>query len=397
MRPLVIARGETPKQSHLDYLSLLAVHLFSMNPKMQYPPEWNRTAEEILSKARTAVCKDSTPGGLTMLLGATDVGKTTFAKFLIERSYSEGLRIAYIDADIGQKTVWLPTTVSLAFIVRISGDMSDIKPDVSYFVGDTSPLGHTLEIVSGLRRLSDEALKMGADAILLDTTGLVWGDHAMRLKSHKIDMLSPDYIVAFQREDEVEHILRPYDKRGDMKIIRLSVSPDVSKRSMERRKAHREGKFGRYFKDARTVEFERKEVQITGTPLSFGGGLSANDLNFLSDTLDTRVVYAEKDVRCLFIVVSSDYSKDEIYRIEARFGQSICIVDKSDLEGLIVGLNDGHDRTLAVGIIEEIDFEEGRLWVKSPIENRVEVKLIRSGFMRLSKLGQEIGRFSICK
>jgi len=40
--------------------------------------------------------------GIAILLGATDTGKSTLAKFLISHLCQKGLRVALVDADIGQ-------------------------------------------------------------------------------------------------------------------------------------------------------------------------------------------------------------------------------------------------------------------------------------------------------
>lgn len=40
--------------------------------------------------------------GIAILLGATDTGKSTLAKFLIHQLCQRGLMVALVDADIGQ-------------------------------------------------------------------------------------------------------------------------------------------------------------------------------------------------------------------------------------------------------------------------------------------------------
>jgi polynucleotide 5'-hydroxyl-kinase GRC3/NOL9 len=47
--------------------------------------------------------------GISILLGATDTGKSTLAKFLIFNLCKRGLKVALIDADIGQSFLGPPT------------------------------------------------------------------------------------------------------------------------------------------------------------------------------------------------------------------------------------------------------------------------------------------------
>ena len=52
--------------------------------------------------------------GIAILLGATDTGKSTLAKFLIFNLCKRGLKVALIDADIGQSFLGPPTTIGFS-------------------------------------------------------------------------------------------------------------------------------------------------------------------------------------------------------------------------------------------------------------------------------------------
>ena len=52
--------------------------------------------------------------GIAIILGATDTGKSTLAKFLITHLCKQGLKVALVDADIGQSFLGPPTTIGLA-------------------------------------------------------------------------------------------------------------------------------------------------------------------------------------------------------------------------------------------------------------------------------------------
>ena len=60
----------------------------------------------------------------------------------------------------------------------------------------------------------DKSHQQGSQITLVDTTGFIEGPVARIFKLHKIEMLRPQWIVALQAEDEMEHLLSGYEKNG---------------------------------------------------------------------------------------------------------------------------------------------------------------------------------------
>ena len=103
------------------------------------------------------------PEGVIMVLGAPDMGKSTFAQFLYEQVLTKHINAAFIDGDPGQSRLGPPTTMTLSFdsgLWRV-------------FVGSTSPVKHMLPMLIGAARLVDLARRKAARAIIYDTTGLI--------------------------------------------------------------------------------------------------------------------------------------------------------------------------------------------------------------------------------
>jgi len=59
--------------------------------------------------------------GTIMVIGASDTGKSTLARYLFQELCRAGLRVAYLDGDVGQSTLGLPTTMTVALSSR-TGD-----------------------------------------------------------------------------------------------------------------------------------------------------------------------------------------------------------------------------------------------------------------------------------
>jgi len=89
--------------------------------------------------------------GQVMLIGGLDTGKTTLGRALARAALDAGRTVAYLDADVGQKSVGPPTTVTL----RLLGTREDLelermaRHDAMAFVGATSPQGQLLPLVVG--------------------------------------------------------------------------------------------------------------------------------------------------------------------------------------------------------------------------------------------------------
>ena len=110
----------------------------------------------------------------------------------------------------------------------------------SYFVGSTTPRGHMLPSVIGAFRLQKWALAMGANAVVVDPTGLV--DKAQggkALKQWKIELLAPDVVIGLYREQELEPILWPLRRDRRVRCIELPASPHALARPRESRIARR--------------------------------------------------------------------------------------------------------------------------------------------------------------
>ena len=172
-----------------------------------------------------------------MIIGASDSGKSTVARYLYQELCRHGVRVAYLAADVGQSTLGLPTTLN-ASLADEPGD-GRFPPEgahASYFVGSTTPRGHMLPSVIGAFRLQQWALAMGANAVVVDTTGLV--DKAQggkALKQWKIELLAPDVVIGLYREQELEPILWPLRRDRRVRCIELPASPHALARPRESR------------------------------------------------------------------------------------------------------------------------------------------------------------------
>jgi polynucleotide 5'-kinase involved in rRNA processing len=185
------------------------------------------------------------------LIGALDTGKSTLARRLLAQALAAGRTGALVDADVGQKTVGPPTTVTLK-MVREPADLEPGRieiPDQMHFAESTSPQGHLLPIVAGASRVVAKARELGADFVVVDSSGLVSGVQGQLLKYHKFEVIQPDMVVGLKRGEELAPLLGVVQRFFSSQVVVLNVHPDVVPVSVDERAARREQAMRDYFSE----------------------------------------------------------------------------------------------------------------------------------------------------
>ena len=184
-----------------------------------------------------------------LFLGGLDAGKSTLARATAAYALHVGRSVAYLDADVSQKTVGPPATVGMKHIRSVDDLTFDrlAQADRLGFVGSTSPADHLLPLVGALARLRDLARAEGADLVVVDTGGVVGGISGQLVKYYKVDALEPDLIVGLQRGEELDPVLGVIERFFGIDAVTLPIHPGVEPTSVEDRMAQRERQMSRYF------------------------------------------------------------------------------------------------------------------------------------------------------
>lgn len=326
-----------------------------------------------------------------MVLGARDVGKTTFTTLLANRQFRHGLRVAVVDADVGQSEIGPPTTIGMGLVEAPIPTLHAIVPRAIYFVGSTTPRGRMLETVNGVRAMVVKAQQVGAQSILIDTTGFVVGASARRLKCAKVETISPQFVVAIQRRGELEPVLRLLERRN-LQLIRLPAPPEATVKSPEMRQQRRVMRFFRYFQDARVHTFALDRVACEGTWFNAGQPLESNEIHFLQDTLRTRVFWAERTPEHLYIITDKVVDERALLIVEEVFRVAhVTTAGVHRFVKLLLGLLNADGECLALGILERIDFVNRTISVRSPLRDISSVVILRFGGINVRPDGREIG------
>lgn len=318
----------------------------------EWPPAWGAVTEEILDS-----------GGVVAVIGAGDVGKSTFCWGLAARSAAAGNRVALIDTDLGQARVGPPATIGLALMGPHAEP--DPTPAALAFVGSTTPHQHLLPTVVGLRKLGDLAREEEPQHVIVDTCG--WVDHpaARALKEAKFSLLEPDFVVAIQEEQELEPLLPWARGRRPDPVRRLRPARAARQRDRAERQRHRGERFREYFRDAETLELEAVALSLLGTSLWAGQPLPKHVHATAADLLGSEVAHAEQVGEQVLLVCEDEPTSDGLRAVREFLPElRVAVRPRSAFRGRLVGLLDAHDLCLTVGLISEIDFAQRRLVVR---------------------------------
>lgn len=316
--------------------------------EIDIPPGWRRPARTIFERQWRKI----------LVLGAVDIGKSSFCRFLYRSLSRQGRSVDLIDSDIGQKDIGPPACIT-------AGRPGAEAGYSIYFVGSVNPVGHFLPVVVGLSRLVERSQ---ANHKVINTSGLILGLGRI-LKGYKIEALMPDVVVALQRGYELEPLLNAYRNH---RIVRLRPSARAVSRTQEARRDARERVFGEYFAGSQTMALDMDDLLFQRSLLFNGTRTDIPGIPYSEKSAEGIIGVADVkgDSRTGFRTVSPDFA-----------------------ENLLCGVGDGGGTILGLGIVRKIDFRRRRITLISPVPADA-IKIVQFGDIYVSPEGKELGRKS---
>jgi polynucleotide 5'-hydroxyl-kinase GRC3/NOL9 len=314
------------------------------------PAEWKQCAERIREDRRRIV----------LVLGASDRGKSTWCDYLARHLSSSGLAVGFVDADIGQKDVGPPATVSYSR-VRGPGGLKEAGLADFYFVGAITPVGHFLELVVGTRRMLERAEE---PFVIIDTTGLIDGPGRV-LKAAQIESVEPDAIVGIERGDELGVVLSPHRHRCQ---FRLAASRRAVRKSPGLRRKAREQAFGAALRGSRHLRLPIGELVWQRSPLFVG-----------TPYRDPRFLHAERTAEGVVAVSRAP--------VPPR-AADLKVLPAGFERDLLCAVADAQGRALGLALLQQIDYQRAELEILTPVA-RKEIAVVQLGSVYLSPEGGE--------
>ena len=158
------------------------------------PVSWKASADTLLDMGE----------GKVMVIGATDVGKSTLCAYLTNRLIAHGRSVRLVDADIGQTDLGPPTTIGTALPTRLITSLSELTPDSMLFIGHTSPTRVEAKLIDSVQKLSTD---IDGAVTIVNTDGWVLEPAAIYFKTRLISSLKPDLVLGLAKGNELQPIL----------------------------------------------------------------------------------------------------------------------------------------------------------------------------------------------
>ena len=321
--------------------------------------EWLTIAQRILKQKETV-----------MVLGKTDSGKTStvclFTQYLVRRNR----KVAVIDGDIGQSTLGPPGTVNMGILEfqNLKTGMNPITHTV--FIGATSPERCIQKCIDGLGKLNKIGQQSIADAVLIDTTGLISGNLGIILKRGLIERIKPTILMAIQFAEELEPILKSVENQASINIFRLKPCQNIHQKKWLERKVRRKKQFSAYFEKAVFKEFSFSEAWLKGPYFGQGYFFERKEIETINTRYQINLVTAEREESRIILITKghqNELSSDKIRDIKNEFAvPRIILLSESWFPYFLVSFTNQEGLSKGLGIIQEIDFRQKKLMAYIP-------------------------------
>jgi polynucleotide 5'-hydroxyl-kinase GRC3/NOL9 len=331
--------------------------------------------------------------GVVMLVGETDVGKTTLALEAANAAVRAGRRAAVLDTDLGQSEVGPPGTLGVVRLDQPVAALSALRPRAMAFVGDTSPIGHLLAVVQGTRRLVAHCLARDDELVLVDTSGLVHGRLPEKLKLAKLAVLDPGLVVLVERKQELRRIGALLAGAGAAPVVTVRCPPEVRKKSSVYRRVQRANRMRRHFDGARVVELDASQLCTVDCWLYTGQALPPRQLEQIGQRIGTAVPHGELTPDGVFLCVGSRPDRSAATVFQEEFGRKrVYLTPATAFRNLLVGLTGPEGHLIDIGLLQAVNFERMLLSILTPARSVEEVRQVHFGRLRVRQDGSEIAR-----
>ncbi len=360
---------------------------------LEEPKEGEEVIDDWL-KISEGLVKDTERVGksLIVVVGPVESGKTTLTAFITNTLMRYGVKVGIIDADVGQEDIALPATIALAIPEKHFLWQRDLTPTEIRFVGCIAPQYCQDSIIAAVIDLVSSALSYGVSTVVINTDGWLNSHAALTHKLALIRWLKPTHVVVL--DDEVFKYLTK-SLPDSVRVIKAPRPTKVRERSREERRLLRAEAYRKYFLNAKERLVKINDIKLIYSNLVCGDTLGMSELaRYLGideDVIKNNVLFASKYYNVLNIVINSE-SRDLMELLKCR--RDVCVMRSDDIKGLLVGILNKRLKDVAVGIIKDVDFNEGIIKLLTPWNGEVSALVISKVKLSLDTFedGLKVGR-----
>jgi len=216
------------------------------------PSSWVKTVGDALREGWSRV----------VVVGDVDSGKSSLCTYIVNMAVGRGLRVGFVDGDVGQPDTGPPTTVTGAMLREQSHSLGVIKGATMRFVGLLSPSLCGEDVNTAVQSVAEELEGQGASPTLVNTDGWI-RDGGLGHKASLVRRLRPDAVLSLLAEDENEELV----SLAEARVLSVERPEHARTRSHEERRENRERKYREYFRDATRTRSSLEGRELVLSPL----------------------------------------------------------------------------------------------------------------------------------
>lgn len=269
-----------------------------------------------LEQMRQRAELDISRGPRIMVVGPTDVGKSTLCQLLLNYAVRIGRAPLFVDIDVGQSMISIPGTIAAAVIERptdVEDGFSQIAAPLVYHFGHSSPnenLALYNLLISRMAQViqtkCETNKKISCSGVVINTSGWVRGGGYQSLV-HTAGAFEVDIIVVLDQERLYNELVR--DMPDFVKVIVIPKSGGVVERNAHSRNESRDSKIREYFYGLSNSFFPHSfEVKFSDIKIYKIGGPTLPDsclpLGMKPQDSKTKIVPVQPSVGLMHHVMS---------------------------------------------------------------------------------------------
>ncbi|MEM0182266.1 MAG: Clp1/GlmU family protein [Thermoproteus sp.] len=343
-------------------------------PEEEVLDEWEQAASTIDLK------------GIAIVVGAIDVGKSTMTAVLANKALSRGLKVAVIDADVGQNDIGPPTTISISRVLRPITSLRQIQAERSIFMQSTSLEKIWPRAIEAVGKLISYAKSTwSVDSVIVNTDGWISGEEAVEYKKALLTAIKPNNVIAIRIGEELDGILS-----GVPGVVSVRPPPAARARSKEDRKIHREMSYARFIFPVREISIDLDKTPLCNIGLFRGIDLAGEFKAMLSHIVNARVIYANQ-------IGSIVYAITDQWLIRKLNSFRVYGLPEGFERGLLVGIEDRDGFLIGLGVLKKIYYDRKKavVYMSARTEKALpRASCIRLGLVRLNDSFEESERIS---
>jgi len=337
------------------------------------PTTWKEAADAVMQME----------SGITIVIGDVDTGKTTFCTYLANSLLKTGVKVALIDADIGQADVGPPTTISLTFVEDYTSGLSSLSAKALFFTGHISPSPVMEKVIHGIEKLV--ALQRSSPhPAVINTDGWVADERAVAYKLRMANAVSPDLAVGIGNGPGVQSILENVKATS----IRIESPSIIRRRSREERRQLRERGYRKYLEKASPVVIPLDRVDLRFVSPKQIRVVSMKEVEEIGFELGVNAVYAEETADRIAVYTKGLPRAREVKLLKHNLRKEVEFADFAEKQHSIIGLLDEEDFLLSIGILKDVDPK--RRVLKAYAVPNEKVTTVEVGAVKLTEEGKEL-------